>query len=57
VNDDGRVVVSGVLREADRRLLSVDSDLIVAGLNRCHLSYLLWHRKHIFKKSPAQQLG
>ena len=50
VNDDGRVVVSEVLVESDRRLLGIDGDLFVSRLHRGHSTYLPWHREQVYRR-------
>jgi putative restriction endonuclease len=57
VGDDGRVVVSGLLSESDRRLLGVDRDLTVSGLQRGHLAYLPWHRELVYRQLKPQLSG
>jgi hypothetical protein len=49
VADDGEVMVSPRLSNADRALLSITPGLRLAALAAGHRSYLPWHRDRVFK--------
>ncbi len=55
IGDDGVVVVSGALGEADRRVLGVDVPLRVKALGDGHRAYLPWHRERVFKRLAAEK--
>lgn len=52
VADDGAVLVSDELSQADRRLLGVDREMRVCRLDLGHRAYLAFHRERVFRK-PA----
>jgi predicted restriction endonuclease len=47
--DDGELIVSSALGDADRRLLGLDLPLRIRALHNGHRAYLPWHRERVFK--------
>lgn len=49
IADDGAIVVSSALGQADRELLGLDVPLRIRSLDVGHRAYLPWHRERVFK--------
>lgn len=45
----GRVLISSILSEEDRRTLGIHPDINIAGLVEQHYPYLAYHQRHIFR--------
>jgi|SRR5437588_7026676 len=50
VADDGTVVVSPKLSDADRRILGLDNPLRLTSVTDGHRGYLPWHRERVFRR-------
>ena len=52
IAEDGRGLVSSILRVDARSVLGLDESLTVRGLHQAHQRYLPWHREKIFRTNP-----
>ena len=57
VAENGEVLVSERLSDADRRALGLDVRLRVSSLDDSHQTYLRFHRERVFKDSTSQVEG
>jgi hypothetical protein len=53
VADDGSVIVSPVIGEAERRILGVAQPLCVRSIADAHRHYVAWHRENVFKRASV----
>lgn len=51
VADDGAIVVSAVLSDADRKAIGLEVPAMVKGLADGHRKYLGWHREKVFERT------
>lgn len=49
-DDEGKIVISNLLDERDRRNFGLHDDMRLSKIDTKHLPFLHYHRKHIFKK-------
>jgi putative restriction endonuclease len=57
IADDGEVILSGRLSDANRRALGLTVRLHITALSVNHRNYLTYHRGHVFKQSEAPPEG